>query len=84
MGTVPVAPKSIKLVSEGDRNVNGFNAKSADLGLINMEMMYTTALVAMIITPCGILLELSASVSANSRFEMCDSSLMITQSGRDP
>ena len=49
MGTVPVAPKSNKLVSEGDRKVSGFIDKPVALGLNNMEMRYIPTLTAMTI-----------------------------------
>lgn len=48
MGTVPVAPKSIKLVSEGDRKVSGFKDKLACLGFNKMERMYMPTFIAMI------------------------------------
>ncbi len=48
MGTVPVAPKNNKLVSEGDRKVSGFKDKPVALGLNNMEMRYIPTLTAMI------------------------------------
>ncbi len=44
---VPVAPKSNKLVSDGDKKVSGFNDKPAARGLNKIEMMYITTLTAM-------------------------------------
>ena len=40
MGTVPVAPRSNRLVSEGDRKVSGFKDKPVALGLNNMVIIY--------------------------------------------
>jgi len=47
MGTVPVAPKRNKLVSEGDRKVSGFKDKPVAPGLNNIEMIYMPTLTAM-------------------------------------
>ncbi len=48
MGTVPVAPNSNRLVSEGDRKVSGFIDNPVARGLNNMEMRYIPTLTAMI------------------------------------
>jgi hypothetical protein len=40
MGTVPVAPNSIRLVSEGERKVSGFIDKPVARGLNNIEIIY--------------------------------------------
>ena len=46
MGTVPVAPNSNKLVSEGDRKVSGFIDKPVARGLNNMDIIYIPTLTA--------------------------------------
>ena len=48
IGMVPVAPKSNKLVSEGDKKVSGFIDKPAALGLNRMETMYMPTLTEII------------------------------------
>lgn len=40
MGTVPVAPKSNILVSEGDKKVSGFKDRLVVRGLNKSEMIY--------------------------------------------
>ena len=40
MGTVPVAPKSNILVSDGDQKVSGFKDKLVARGLNNSETIY--------------------------------------------
>jgi len=40
MGTVPVAPKRRRLLSAGDKKVNGFNEKPEDKGFSNRENTY--------------------------------------------
>ena len=47
MGTVPVAPRMNILVSEGDKNVSGFNVRPVALGLNNIEIIYMPILMAM-------------------------------------
>jgi hypothetical protein len=40
MGTVPVAPNTNKLVSEGDKKVSGFKDNPVPLGLNNIDIIY--------------------------------------------
>jgi hypothetical protein len=46
MGTVPVAPNSNRLASEGDRKVSGFRDNPAALGFNNMAIIYMPTLIA--------------------------------------
>jgi len=46
MGTVPVAPKRNKLLSEGDKKVSGFKDSPVPLGLNNIDIIYMPTLIA--------------------------------------